>query len=123
MTMHASAVEMPAELDLGAIQTKGIDWGGQLVRHIVLPAGTDFAPLFEGLPEDRCACPHWGYVISGTITIRYADGTEESNSAGEMFYWPGGHTACTEGGVTFVEFSPTNELRPVLDHVMVKLGL
>ena len=25
----------------------------------------DATPLLKGLPDDRCQCPHWGYVVSG----------------------------------------------------------
>ena len=35
------------------------------VRHLDLPPGADFTPLFEGLPGDLCQCPHWGYVARG----------------------------------------------------------
>ena len=38
-----------------------------------------------------------------------------------MYYWPGGHTGWTDDGVTFVEFSPAEELRPVLEHVGAQL--
>ena len=33
----------------------------------------DATPLYKGLPDDRCQCPHWGYVLSGAVTFRYAD--------------------------------------------------
>lgn len=32
---------------------------------------TDSAPLFRGLPEDRCQCEHWGTVRSGKIVFRF----------------------------------------------------
>ena len=70
----------------------------------------------EGLLDDRCQCAHWGYVLSGSITVRYADGSEETTRAGELYYWPGGHTGWTDDGVTFVEFSPTSDIAPVLTH-------
>jgi len=119
--MHATEHEIDVELSLGELQTRGEDWGGQLVRHVVLPAGTDFTPLFQGLPGNLCQCPHWGYILTGSIRVRYANGQEELNSAGELYYWPGGHTGWTEDGVTFVEFSPADELRPVLEHVGAQL--
>ena len=30
----------------------------------------------QGLPDDQCQCPHWGYVISGTMTFRFVDREE-----------------------------------------------
>lgn len=120
--MRAAANEMPIELEVGDIHTRGIDWGGQSVRHIDLPAGADLRPLLAGLPDDHCACPHWGYIVSGSITIRYADGTEDVNRAGDLYYWPGGHTAWTDEGVVFVEFSPAEEIAPVLAHLGAQLA-
>ena len=120
--MHAAENDLAIELDLGAIVTRGEDWGGQLVRHITLPAGTDFTPLFKGLPGDMCQCAHWGYVVSGSINLRYADGTEETSRAGDMYYWQGGHTGWTDEGVTFIEFSPAADIAPVLAHLGAQLA-
>jgi hypothetical protein len=122
MVMRATADEMAVELEVGDIHTRGEDWGGQLVRHLRLPAGTDLRPLLEGLPGDRCGCPHWGYIIEGSIHVRYADGTEEVNRAGDLYYWPGGHVGWSDEGVTFVEFSPAEELAPVLEHLGAQLA-
>jgi hypothetical protein len=108
---------IPVEMKVGDIETRGTEWGDLSVRHIDLPPGADFTPLLQGLPGDVCQCPHWGYVLAGSIHLRYADGTEEVTGAGEAYYWPGGHTAWTDEGVTFVEFSPAAEIRPVLEHL------
>ena len=120
--MHASLTDLPIEMQLDGITTRGDQWGGQLVRHLVLPAGVDFTPLFKGLPGDLCQCPHWGSVTEGSITIRYSDGTEETTRSGELYYWPGGHTGWTDEGVTFIEFSPADALRPVLEHLASQLS-
>ena len=109
--------EIPTEMDLGEIQTKAFEGGDVLTRHIDLPAGTDFTPLFVGLPGDLCQCPHWGYIVEGSINLRYADGHEETNRAGDVYYWPGGHTGWTDEGVVFLEWSPTAEIQPVLEHL------
>jgi hypothetical protein len=115
--MHAPITDVPIEMQLGEIETRGDTWGGITVRHVRLPAGTDFTPLFVGLPDDRCQCPHWGIVTEGSITVRYGDGTEETTRAGELYYWPGGHTGWTDTGVAFVELSPAEEIAPVLAHL------
>lgn len=115
--MHAPVSDVPIEMQAGGIETRGDTWGDLTVRHIQLPAGTDFTPLFVGLPDDLCQCAHWGTVTEGSITVRYADGTEETTRAGELYYWPGGHTGWTDEGVTFVEFSPAADIAPVLAHL------
>jgi len=121
-SMRASWDEMAVELEVGDIHTRGEEWGGQSVRNIDLPAGADLRPLLAGLPGDRCACPHWGYVLEGSITLRYADGNEEVTRAGDLFYWPGGHTAWTDEGVRFIELSPAAEIQPVLEHLGAQLA-
>ncbi len=120
--MNATKETLDLELKVGDIETHGEQWGGQTVRHIDLPAGTDFTPLFKGLPGDMCQCPHWGYIVEGSITLRYADGHEETSNAGDMYFWPGGHTGWTDSGVVFIEFSPSNELTPVLEHLAPQLA-
>ena len=120
--MRASWDEMDVELDVGDIHTRGAEWGDQSVRTIDLPAGADLRPLLAGLPDDQCSCPHWGYVLEGSIVLRYADGSEELSRAGDLYFWPGGHTAWTDEGVRFVEFSPAAEIRPVLEHLGSQLA-
>lgn len=120
--MRAPYEQLPLEMKIDAIETRGVDWGDQLVRHLDLPAGTDFRPLFEGLPDGLCQCPHWGVVLEGSITLRFADGTEETSQAGDAYYWPAGHTGWTDTGVVFFEVSPAEELRPVLEHLAAQLA-
>jgi hypothetical protein len=120
--MHATDTDLAVEVDVDGITTRGEEWGGQLVRHLVLPPGTDFRPLFKGLPGDLCHCAHWGYVVAGSINLRYADGTEEVTRAGDLYHWPAGHTGWTDEGVTFLEFSPAADLRPVLEHLGAQLA-
>lgn len=78
----------------------------------------DHAPLFKGLPNDSCQCPHWGYVIEGRITWRYDDGTEEVHEAGDAFYAPGGHVPIAEAGTEYVQFSPAEELKQTSEAIM-----
>jgi len=44
-------------------------WRGYAVGFERYPADVDLAPFFAGLPDDRCQCPHWGYVIHGKVTV------------------------------------------------------
>jgi len=87
-----------------------------------LPAGVDFTPQLKGLPGDMCQCPHWGYVLSGSIHLRFADGSEETTRGGEIYYWPPGHTGWTEEAVSFIEFSPSAEIAPVLQHLAARMS-
>jgi hypothetical protein len=96
--------------------------GGMYVGFVEVPAGTDFTPLFAGLPHDMCSSPHWGYIFEGSIRLKYADGKEETVNKGEVFYWPAPHTAIVEKDVKFIDFSPEPQLRMVLDHVAEKMA-
>jgi hypothetical protein len=92
---------------------------GYTVNFTSFREDIDATPLLKGLPDDRCQCPHWGYVVSGRVTFRYADG-EEVFEAGDAFYTPPGHVPVKhEPGTEFVFFSPTEELRTA-EAVMMK---
>jgi hypothetical protein len=79
----------------------------------------DATPLMRGLPEDRCQCPHWGYVVNGKVTFRYAD-RDEVFETGDAFYTPPGHVPVKyEPGTEIVQFSPSEELRKT-EAVMMK---
>ena len=120
--MHVPAAKLAPEVKAGDLETRGEVWGDLHVRHIDLPAGADMTPLLKGLPGDLCACPHWGVMLEGSMTLRYADGTEETTEAGDYYYWPGGHTGWTTTGAVFYEISPAAEIAPVLEHLAAQLA-
>jgi hypothetical protein len=76
----------------------------------------DLSPFFSGLPDDRCQCPHWGYVIKGKVTFKFAD-RDETYEAGDAYYAPPGHTPVLYAGAEIVEFSVTEELQRTIDVV------
>jgi hypothetical protein len=82
---------------------------GYTVGFEEFSADIDAAPLFRGLPDDRCQSPHWGYVLSGQVVMRYAD-HEERYEAGDGYYAPPGHTPIVSAGTRIVEFSPSDAL-------------
>jgi hypothetical protein len=100
------------------LENAPIQGGGMTVALMELPANTDATPLLIGLPDDKCQCPHWGYVLRGSMHLAYADGTEEVVRAGDVFYFPPGHTGWTTSeDVAWVEVSPTDEYAEVMAHV------
>ncbi|WP_373514585.1 cupin domain-containing protein [Persicitalea sp.] len=98
------------------------NYGGMTVCFNEMPKGTDFTPLLQGLDHDSCHCPHWGYVIEGTMLVKYDDGSEEVLRAGDVFYLPSGHTAIVQEAIKFIEFSPTKEYNEVITHVGKKMA-
>src|SRR2546429_7040672 len=97
--------------DFGPVVDRSDELEGYSVNFASFHEDIDATPLMKGLPDDRCQCPHWGYVISGRVTFRYADG-EEVFEAGDAFYTPPGHIPVKhEPGSEVVLFSPAEELK------------
>ena len=90
--------------------------GGYSVGFETYTADADIAPLFKGLPDDRCQCPHWGYVITGKVEFTFADRVE-IYEAGDAYYAPPGHTPHLFSGSEVVEFHPTSELARTMEVV------
>ena len=97
------------------------DLGGYTVGFESHTADAEVSALFKGLPEDRCQCPHWGYVIKGAITFDFGD-RKERYEAGDAYYAPPGHLPMFHAGTELVEFSPTDELGKTMEVVMKNLG-
>jgi hypothetical protein len=92
---------------------------GYAVSFVEFREDIDATPLLKGLPDDRCQCPHWGYVLGGRVTFTYAD-REEVFEAGDAFYTPPGHNPVKhQPGTEMVMFSPAEELQKT-DAVMMK---
>ena len=86
--------------------------GGYTANVLSVAADVDMTPLLQGLPDDRCPCPHWGYVLRGRMVFAYAD-HEETYEAGDAFYSPPGHVPTIEAGTEYVQFSPTDGVKVV----------
>lgn len=95
--------------------------GGYTVGFETFSADADPGELFKGLPDDRCQCAHWGYVIKGEITYKYADHAE-TITAGQAYYAPPGHTPVVTAGTEIVEFSPTIDLNATMQVVTANMG-
>ena len=98
----------------GPVEDRHQELAGYTVNFVTMNARIDATPLFKGLPDDRCTCPHWGYVFKGQLTYRFAD-HDEVFETGDAFYVPEGHTPIVEEGTEFVQFSPSGELHAVTD--------
>jgi len=85
------------------------------------PKGMNADKVLEGLPDNKCPCPHWGYVLKGRMIVKYADGAREELTAGDVYYLPAGHTAEMKDDVAMVEFSPKHEFWQVMAHVNKKM--
>ncbi len=119
--MKQTRAGLPTRLEAGGVCIQAEDWGDINVARIRFPKGADAAPLLQGMPQNLCQCPHWGTVLKGSIHIRYADGQEETVRAGEVYYWPPGHTVRVDEDYEAVEFSPSGPMGEVIEHLKSKL--
>ena len=74
----------------------------------------DDTELLKGLPDDRCQCPRWGYLLEGRMTVRYAD-HEEVINAGDVYSMAPGHTMAALAGTVLIEFSPQEGFRKLTE--------
>jgi hypothetical protein len=102
--------------DHGVAEDRYEELNGYTVNFVSIRQDMDLAPLLKGLPDDRCQCPHWGYVFKGRLTWRFAD-HEEVFEAGDAFCVPPGHTPQAEAGSEFVQFSPSVEYQATMEAI------
>jgi hypothetical protein len=112
--MHASLRNLPITIEEDGIVIREVEWEELHVGHESFETAFDVGPLFQGLPEDLCQCPHWGYVIRGRLRVRYAD-REEVIEAGSVYYLPPGHAPKIDAGTEIIEFSPKEPYRQTMD--------
>ena len=122
--MKIKKEKIPVTMEAPGTTMRGLPgFGGMTVAFNEIPAGTDFSPLLQGLKNNSCHCPHWGYVVEGDLLVKYDNGTEETLVAGDVFYLPPGHTALFGKDLKFLDFSPEKELNEVMSHIAKKMAL
>lgn len=127
--MKIAKENVPVRLDVpGAIARQEFNFGnangyGDIAgEYFSLKEGTDIAPLLKGLESDMCQSPHWGYLIEGEVTVSYLDGTEETVTGGDLFYWPPGHSVRVGADAEIILFSPQAEHCTVVEHLRKQLS-
>jgi hypothetical protein len=91
-------------------------------EYFSLSSGVDTTPLFEGLEDDLCQTPHWGFVLRGKITTTDAKGQQETVNTNDLFYWPPGHNVKVLEDAELIMFSPQHEHKQVIDHMKEKVN-
>jgi hypothetical protein len=124
--MRIAKNDVPVRLEVpGAVARQLPDFGKASAtlagEYFSMAAGTDLAPLLEGLEHDLCQSPHWGYVIEGDLVVTYTDGDTEQCCTGDLFHWPAGHTVRVDEDAELILFSPQTEHMAVVDHIAGKV--
>ena len=128
--INVAGESIPRKIDVpGAIARQATSFGSvagfdeMAGEYFSLGAGTDIAPLLEGLPHGSCDAPHWGYMVTGAVTVTFVDGSETTCRSGELFYWPPGHSVRVLDDADVVLFSPAHEHEAVLDHMLGQMAV
>jgi hypothetical protein len=103
--MHELLHDLPVTIAEDGVVIREAEWGDLHIGHETFEKAFDVAPLLQGLPDDRCQCPHWGYVLRGRMRVRYPD-REEIIQAGDVYYLPPGHAPFIDADTEIIEFSP-----------------
>ncbi|MDO8365032.1 MAG: cupin domain-containing protein [Actinomycetota bacterium] len=125
--MHITKNDIPVKINApGAVARHlpdfGVAAGSLAAEYFSLGAGADLAPLLQGLTGDACQAAHWGYMISGEVVVTYTDGSNETCTGGDVFYWHPGHSVRVSTDAELILFSPQEEHAHVLEHIAAKMA-
>ena len=113
--------DAPLEFHADVAEARTAQAGNFTIAFESLRAGVETALLFQGLPDDACQSPHWGYLVSGKFRVLGTDGSEELVRAGQAYYLPPGHNIVIEEDAELVEFSPTDKRQETMQHVATRM--
>jgi hypothetical protein len=108
-----SKATAPNVADFGPAIDSGGDLDDYTFDFVSIRQTHSLEPMLKGLPQDRCPCPHWGYLFTGKIIVTYAD-HEEVYEPGDAFYMAPGHVPAAEAGSEFLQISPKDQLAEVV---------
>ena len=110
------ATDLPVIIHDDNVELRMGEVGAMTVSFISLTAGTDLTPALVGLEGDLCPCPHWGYMLEGTLGMHTTAGDQQYR-AGQAFYWAPGHAPFAVTDCRYVDFSPTHDFAEVVAHI------
>jgi hypothetical protein len=115
--------DVPAR-EIGPYRAQWVEWADHAIAFEVVPAG--FPPggdvAWDGLPDDLCQCPHWGYLIKGKALLRLADGQELIINGGDLYYCPPGHKLYALEDFENIEFNPAKEAAETMATFATNIG-
>jgi len=119
--MHSRKEDLPVAFEVPGIKFQmQTGHGNMAISYAEMPAGP-IDVVLEGLPNNLCHCPHWGYLFKGQITIKYDNGEQEVIKAGDIYYLPPGHTGTIDEDAAAIEFSPEKGYLEVMEHIKKKM--
>lgn len=119
--MHVKSFDVPDDSfavgDLARVEI--VQLGGTTAHRATFQPGfhwTEHAKPLVG--TDLCEIPHTGYIVSGRVVVRMADGTELDGTAGDAFNIPPGHDMWVVGDEPYiaVDFATGENTATPLEH-------
>jgi hypothetical protein len=107
--------------DFGLAVDRTADLDDTTVNIVSIRETHSLKDALAGLPNGQCQCPHWGYMLSGSMSVDYGD-REETYGPGDAFYMTPGHVPAAEAGAEFVLFSPKDQLATTNDAIRAHLS-
>ena len=103
--------EIPV-VGMGLAEAQCVRWEDFVIEFARATAG--FPPggdaAWDGLPDNLCQCPHWGYLLKGKALVRLADGSEFTINGGDLYYCPPGHRLYAIEDFELIEFNPADRM-------------
>ena len=120
---HANPTDLPSagggRWPAAGDRFRSVKWGDMEVGFTQTEGALDCTELYRvgGLPGGVCTCPHYGYVVDGSITAVYpnTDWPDEEAVAGEVYFFPAGHILKYSGPTKHIEFNPAFALQQCMD--------
>lgn len=107
-TFTRDNTEVAWEIEGGGQQHKAED-SGMVIALESWKEGLDTTEMFAELPDGACQEQHWGYVITGRMTVSYTGGRTEAVSGGQAYYLAPGHNVHIDEDIDLVEFTPADQ--------------
>lgn len=93
--MKSALKDLPVINENAQRVSRATAWGGMEVYTAEIHETHNHTLSSDGLPDEDCQCPHWGYVLKGQLRVNVA-GQEELFNGGDLFYLPPGHSVISE---------------------------
>jgi hypothetical protein len=113
--------DLAPELAGPGVAIRRTDADGLATCLIRLDGGVTTDELFAGLPDDRCQCAHWGYIISGTMRVHGVGGARDYD-AGETYYWGPGHNLEAVTNAEYLEITRSGDYDGLMAHCKRAMG-
>jgi len=114
--------DVPVVIEDNGVEVRLRDEDGLSVGFVRLPSRRRPTPRHGRSPPTTSAPVRiGGTMIKGRVRMHTLDGHQDF-AAGEAFYWAPGHAPEALEDSEYVDFSPTEQFRPVIEHIVSGAG-